>query len=178
MISPSHWLDVFTAAGFALPVALAAARGKAATRRKLHHREHRDREGAERRDFVMPGRGHSLPFSDAVLVGDTLYLAGRIGFDPATGKPAARAEDEARFVMDGIRSVVEHAAMSMADLVYVQVFCPDVSNFEVFNGVYREYFKNELPARAFLGSGPLLFGARFEVQGIAVRRRKKTKRKG
>jgi enamine deaminase RidA (YjgF/YER057c/UK114 family) len=45
-----------------------------------------------RKNLVLPGRGHSLPFSDAVLVGDTLYLAGRIGFDPATGKPAAKAE--------------------------------------------------------------------------------------
>ena len=60
--------------------------------------------------------------------------------------------------------------MSMDDLVQVQIYCSDVSLFERFNGVYREYFKRELPARAFLGSGPLLFGARFEMMGIAVKR--------
>jgi reactive intermediate/imine deaminase len=122
-----------------------------------------------RKHLVLAGRGHPLPFSDAVQVGDTLYLSGRIGFDPATGKPAAKAEDEARFVLDGIRQVLAQAGMSMNDLVAVQVFCPDVSLFETFNGVYRQFFRGELPARAFLGSGPLLFGARFEVQGIAVR---------
>jgi 2-iminobutanoate/2-iminopropanoate deaminase len=124
-----------------------------------------------RRYFVLPNRRPGLPFSDAVLVGETLHLAGRIGFDPATGKPAEKAEDEARFVLEGIRQVLAAAGMNMEDLVSVQVFCPDVSLFDVFNGVYRGFFSGDLPARAFLGSGPLLFGARFEVQGIAVKRR-------
>jgi 2-iminobutanoate/2-iminopropanoate deaminase len=52
----------------------------------------------------------------------------------------------------------------------VQVFCSDVSLFDTWNKVYPTYFGKDLPARAFLGSGPLLFGARFEMQGIAVRR--------
>jgi enamine deaminase RidA (YjgF/YER057c/UK114 family) len=60
--------------------------------------------------------------------------------------------------------------MTMDDLVSVQVFCSDVSHYDAFNKVYRTFFKKELPARAFLGSGRLLFGARFEVQGVAVRR--------
>jgi enamine deaminase RidA (YjgF/YER057c/UK114 family) len=51
----------------------------------------------------------------------------------------------------------------------VQIFCSDVTLFETFNVVYRTYFKGEFPARAFLGSGKLLFDARFEVQGIAAR---------
>lgn len=122
-----------------------------------------------KRYINLPGRSHSYPFSDAVLAGDTLYLSGRIGFDPATGKPAANAQDEAHFVLDGIRQVLAQAAMTMDDLVYVQVFCPDVSLFDTFNAVYRRFFSGDFPARAFLGSGPLLFGARFEVQGIAVR---------
>jgi 2-iminobutanoate/2-iminopropanoate deaminase len=62
--------------------------------------------------------------------------------------------------------------MTMDDLVYVQVFCSDVSQFPKFNAVYRTYFKREreFPARAFIGSGNLLFEGRFEVQGIAVKR--------
>jgi enamine deaminase RidA (YjgF/YER057c/UK114 family) len=58
----------------------------------------------------------------------------------------------------------------MDDLVSVQVFCSDVGHYDAFNRVYRTFFSGEFPARAFLGSGTLLFGARFEVQGIAVRR--------
>jgi enamine deaminase RidA (YjgF/YER057c/UK114 family) len=79
-------------------------------------------------------------------------------------------ETEARNVMNGIGSVLQKAGMEMDDLVYVQVFCPDVSLWQQFNQIYCSYFKRKtLPARAFVGSGKLLFGAHFEVQGIAVR---------
>ena len=59
--------------------------------------------------------------------------------------------------------------MTMDDLVNVQVFCPDISLFDRWNAVYRSYFKKDFPARAFIGSGPLLFNAHFEMQGTAVR---------
>jgi reactive intermediate/imine deaminase len=112
----------------------------------------------------------NAPFSEAVLVGDTLYVAGHIGLDPQTGKPGATPEDEARLVMESIKRTVEAAGMTMDDLVSVQVFCSDVSFFDAFNGVYRTYFHGNYPARAFIGSGKLLFSARFEVQGVAVRK--------
>ena len=57
----------------------------------------------------------------------------------------------------------------MGDLVQLQVFCSDVSLWERFNAVYRTFFTGQLPPRAFLGSGTLLFGARFELQGVAVK---------
>lgn len=112
----------------------------------------------------------SLPFSDAVLVGDTLYLAGRIGTKPGTREVPATAEEEAKLVLDQYKDVLAAAGMTMDDLVSVQVFCSDVKLFDKWNAIYPKYFTKELPARAFIGSGPLLFGARFEVQGIAVRR--------
>lgn len=121
------------------------------------------------RAINLPGRTTSAPFSDAVLAGDTLYVAGRLGMDPETGRPPATAEQEARNVLDGIEAVLAEAGMTMDDLVSVQVFCSDVSLYGAFNSVYREYFDDDPPARAFLGSGTLLFGARFEVTGIAVR---------
>lgn len=131
----------------------------------------------KRKCIVLPSRPAALPFSDGVLVGDTLYLAGRIGLDPATGRSPAAASDEARLVLDGFRTVLSTAGMSMDDLVFVQVFCSDVSLFNEFNAVYRTYFGRDMPARAFLGSGPLLFGARFEIQGIAIRRKTKQQRR-
>jgi reactive intermediate/imine deaminase len=111
--------------------------------------------------------GSNLPFSDAVWHGNTLYLCGHLGLDPKTGMPPATAAEEARLVMDGVKETLESAGLTMDDLLSVQIFCSDVSLFEAFNVVYRTYFKNEFPARAFLGSGKLLFDARFEVQGIA-----------
>jgi 2-iminobutanoate/2-iminopropanoate deaminase len=52
----------------------------------------------------------------------------------------------------------------------VQVHCPDLSLYDKFNAAYRTYFSKEFPARAFLGSGPLLFGGHFEMLGVAVKR--------
>ena len=109
------------------------------------------------------------PFSGAVLVGDTLYLSGSIGID-ANQKVPDTAEAEATAVLTSIRTTLEKAGMTMDELVYVQIFCSDVANYAAFNKVYRTFFTKEFPARAFIGSGPLLFGARFEVQGIAVKR--------
>jgi reactive intermediate/imine deaminase len=111
------------------------------------------------------------PFSDAVRAGDTLYMAGRIGLDASTNRVPATPEEEARNVMEQFRAVLTEAGMSFEDVVFVQVYCSDVAHFESFNAVYRGYFREgAFPARAFLGSGRLLFDARFEVQMIAVER--------
>ena len=122
------------------------------------------------RHIVLPSRKDQLPYSDAVLAGNTLYLAGRIGVDPETGKPPAELEKEIRFLLDGMKTTLAAAEMTMDDLVSVQVFCPDLTLYEKFNEIYRTYFVKDFPARAFIGSGPLLRGGRFEAQGIAVRR--------
>lgn len=112
-----------------------------------------------------------------MLVDDTFYMSGHIGLDPATKKPPTDVEQEARLMLDGFRETLSRANLTMADLVFIQVFCSDVSLFDKFNAVYRMYFDGEFPARAFLGSGPLLFGARFEIQGIAVKPSKPMRRK-
>jgi 2-iminobutanoate/2-iminopropanoate deaminase len=125
--------------------------------------------GSTRRYINLPGRPASLPFSDAVLIGDTLYLSGRIGLDPATGAVPGDMDDEVRFLLDGFEAVLAQADMTMDDLVWVQVVSPDISLWEHFNRGYLKRFTKDLPARAFLGSGPLLLGARFEMLGIAVR---------
>lgn len=110
------------------------------------------------------------PFSDAVLVDNTLYMAGRLGLDADTRLPPEDPEAEARLLLSGFADVLAAAGMSMQDLVFVQVFCPDPALYDTWNRVYREFVPAPFPARAFIGSGPLLFGARFEMQAIAVRR--------
>ena len=109
------------------------------------------------------------PFSGGVFVGNTLYLAGEIGTDPNNKVPDT-PEAEAKAVLDKVQARLKSAGLTMDDLVSVQIFCSDVKHYAAFNEVYRGYFTREYPARAFVGSGPLLFGARFEVQGIAVKR--------
>lgn len=111
----------------------------------------------------------AAPFSNGVLVGNTLYLAGTIGLDPQTGKPPAQIEDEVHRALDNLKDVLAKAGMTMDDMVSVTVFCPDLSLYDNFNAVYKTYFKKDFPARAFIGSGTLLRGGHFEVMGVAVK---------
>lgn len=121
----------------------------------------------ERRYF--PGSNPELPFSNAVLAGDTLYLAGRIGVDPETGQAPAELDREIHLMLDSMQAALDSAGLTMDDLVYVTVYCPDLSLYDRFNAIYRTYFKKHFPARAFIGSGKLLRNGHFEIQGIAVR---------
>jgi enamine deaminase RidA (YjgF/YER057c/UK114 family) len=59
--------------------------------------------------------------------------------------------------------------MTMDDLVWVQVYSPDISFWQPFNAAYIQFFSREFPARAFLGSGTLLKQGRFEMTGIAAK---------
>ncbi len=102
-------------------------------------------------------------------VGNTLYLSGDIGTD-ADNKVPATAEAEARLLLDRVQATLKQAGYTMDDLVTVTVYCSDVKHYADFNNVYRTYFNREFPARAFIGAGTLLFNARFELQGIAVKR--------
>ena len=115
------------------------------------------------RSASNPADAAQPPFSGAVVVGNTAYLSGVLG----TGDTAEAAATSG---MNAIQASLKAAGMTMDDLVSVQIFCPNVADYDAFNKVYRGYFKGEFPARAFLGSGPLLRGAKFEIQGIAVRR--------
>ena len=131
-----------------------------------------DLSAQEVRRYINPrsaADSTALPFSGAVLVDNTLYLSGTIGLDENQQVPST-PEAEARLVLNNVQGTLEAAGMTMDDLVSVQVFCSDVAHYDAFNAVYRTYFTGEFPARAFLGAGTLLFEARFEVQGVAVKR--------
>jgi 2-iminobutanoate/2-iminopropanoate deaminase len=126
-------------------------------------------QGPGRRYLNLPSKNPQLPFSDGVLVGNTLYLAGRLGTDPKTNAIPNDTEAEIRFLLDGFKATLAEAGMTMDNLVTVTVYCPDLTLYDKFNGVYRSYFAKDFPARAFIGSGPLLRNAHFEMQGIAAK---------
>jgi reactive intermediate/imine deaminase len=123
----------------------------------------------ERKAIKLPNKFVNAPFSDGIVFGDTLYLAGRIGIDAKTGKVPEKIEDEIKLLLDGDKEVLTQAGMTMDDLTYVQVFCTDLSLFEKFNPIYKTYFSKDYPARAFIGAGSLLAGGHFELQAIAVK---------
>ncbi len=127
---------------------------------------------AQERQVISPTTASdtaSFPYSGGVLVGNTLYLSGTIGLLPGNKVPDTAAE-EARLVLERVKGILADANMTMDDLVSVQVFCSDLSQYRAFNQVYATYFHGVYPARAFLGVAHVLFDARFEVQAIAVKR--------
>jgi 2-iminobutanoate/2-iminopropanoate deaminase len=126
------------------------------------------------RTFITPPGAEARtapPFSNAVRVGDTLYVAGHLGLDPATGQAPADVDAEARQVMEAVKRTLEQSGMSTDELVSVTVYCTSLDLYDKFNGVYRTYFHGRYPARAFIGINTLLRGAHFEVAGIAVKSR-------
>lgn len=124
------------------------------------------------RTFITPPGADpktAAPFSSGVLVNGTYYVSGSLGVDPATGKVPADAEAEAHLVLDSVKLTLERAGLSMADLVSVTIYCTDLDLYEKFNAVYRSYFQEHYPSRAFIGVAKLVRGARFEVAGVAVK---------
>ena len=111
----------------------------------------------------MPPTREGAPYSRAVWVDDTLDLSG-------DGAPHEDPIEEAHQLMRSVNATLESEGLTLDDLVQVTVYCTDVSLYEKFNHVYRSYFKAALPARAFIGSGKLLWGMRYELQGIATRK--------
>jgi len=106
-------------------------------------------------------------FSPMLTVGDTVYVSGTLGRS-ANSQNQSR-EAEARIVLDNIKAGLQARGLTMDDLVSVQVFSTDLGDYDTFNQVYRLYFHGALPARAFIGINHLLFGAHFEVMGIAAK---------
>jgi 2-iminobutanoate/2-iminopropanoate deaminase len=120
------------------------------------------------RFIASTGPAATLPFSEAVWVDHTLYVAGKIGLDPQSGQAPADATLEARMVMDDVKGTVERAGLTMDDVVSVTVYCTDLALYDAFNTVYRGYFHGHFPARAFVGVAHILRNGHFEVQAIAA----------
>jgi len=110
-----------------------------------------------------------LPFSDAVQAGDTLYVSGTLGIDPATSQVATDPKVEAKLVLDAVKHTVEAAGYQFEDLVSVQIYCTNLELYGQFNDVYRGYFHEHFPARAFIGVNQLVRGAHFEIMATAVK---------
>lgn len=109
-----------------------------------------------------------LPFSDAVRVGNMLYLSGQIGNKPGELKLVEGGIGaEAKQTMENIKKVLEAHGSSLEHTIKFTVFINDISQWSEFNKVYMEYFGDHLPARSALGADGLALGAAIEVECIA-----------
>lgn len=107
-------------------------------------------------------------YSQAVKVGDTVYLSGQIGLDPATMQMVDGIDAQIVRVFDNLKAVVEAAGASLADVVKLNVYLTDLANFAMVNGVMATYFTEPFPARAAVGVAALPRGALVEVDGVVV----------
>jgi reactive intermediate/imine deaminase len=111
----------------------------------------------------------NLPFSEAVRVGDLLYLSGAVGVKPGTTELVAGGfEAEARQTMENIGATLHRHGSSFGRVVKCTVFLADMQDWPKFNEIYRSFFQSNLPARSALGANGLALGARVEVECIAL----------
>jgi 2-iminobutanoate/2-iminopropanoate deaminase len=126
---------------------------------------------AERRAIRAAGGPNTgLPYSPGILVGNTLYISGHLGQDPAARRVVPGGiEAETRQIMTYIRGVLEAAGMGFENVVSVNAYLTNLDEFEKFNAVYRTYFPTDPPARTTVGVAALNIGARVELTMVAVK---------
>jgi reactive intermediate/imine deaminase len=112
-----------------------------------------------------------LPFSDAVKVGNMLYLSGKIGNIPGTSELAEGGiQGETRQAMENIKASLEKYGSSMSEVVKCTVFLADIAEWGAMNEVYMTYFPVNPPARSALGSSGLALDSRVEIECFAAMR--------
>lgn len=111
------------------------------------------------------------PYSQAIEIGNTLYLSGQIGIDPSTGSLLQSFEDQAEQALKNIEGVLTEAGYSKKDVVKVIIYLTDMSAFKKFNALYEEFFKDvsPKPARVTVGVKELPLGAYIEIEVVAVK---------
>jgi len=121
--------------------------------------------------FLPPAgnEGSTLPFSEAVKVGDMLYLSGQIGVLPGTTDVVEGGiQPETRQTLENIKTVLERSGSSMDRVVKCTVFLVDIEEWPRMNEIYRTYFPENPPARSAMAGSGLAFGSRVEIECIAV----------
>ena len=106
--------------------------------------------------------------SQAVKVGNTVYLSGQIPLDPATMQLVDGFENQVKRVFDNLKAVCDAAGGSLDDLVKVNVYLIDLGNFAKVNEIMAGYIHEPYPARAAVGVASLPRGAQVEIEGVMV----------
>jgi 2-iminobutanoate/2-iminopropanoate deaminase len=127
--------------------------------------------GSSAKRAVNPlGTEEGMPFSNGILVGNTLYVAGQQGLDNGKLRPGGIGP-EAQAALENIKKVVEAAGLRMSDVVSVTVYLADIGEFGKMNKVYKTFFPAPRPARATVQVAELVGNARVEISAIAVKSR-------
>lgn len=109
------------------------------------------------------------PYSQAVKAGNLIFISGQVPLNPKTGDLVTESiEDQARQVLDNVKSICESAGQSLDDIVKISIFLTDLNNFAVVNDVMKEYFSEPYPARATVEVSGLPLGVNVEIEAIVL----------
>jgi len=121
-------------------------------------------------EFLNANPASNLPFSDAVRVGNLLFLSGKVGNVPGTLDLAPGGlEGQARQAMENIKTTLTTHGYAMRDVVKCTVMLADISKWGAFNEIYTSFFEAPYPARSAFGANGLALGAELEVECIAAK---------
>lgn len=127
-------------------------------------------EAQERKAInLSPARG--LPFSDGVIAGNTLYVAGQEGTDEASKLVPGGIGPETKAALDNIDKVLKAAGFELKDVVSVTVYLADIHEFPEMNKIYKSVMPDPKPARATIQAAALVNDARIEIAAIAVKQK-------
>jgi 2-iminobutanoate/2-iminopropanoate deaminase len=110
------------------------------------------------------------PYSQALLMGNTLYISGQIGINPTTGKLAeGSTAEQTKQALENVKAILTEAGMELKHVVQVQVFLADIADFTEMNQVYASYFTGDFPTRAAFQAANLPAGAKVEILTTATK---------
>ena len=111
------------------------------------------------------------PYSQAIEVGNTLYISGQIGIDPATNSLKEGFTQQAEQVLKNVSAILEEAGYSKSDIVKVVIYLTDLSRFKEFNAIYESFLEgvDPKPARVTVGVKDLPLSAQIEIEVTAVK---------
>jgi len=120
--------------------------------------------------LTKKGPASKGPYSTCVAAGDFLFVSGQVGVEPTTGRLInATIEEEARQVLENLKTVLEEFGSSLDKVVKTTVFLRDMDDFGRVNEVYSRYFPSECPARSCVEAGRLPFDVAVEIEAIALK---------
>lgn len=125
----------------------------------------------QKRAISAPGPAKNLPFSDGILVGKTLYVAGSEGIEDSGNLKAGGIGPETQAALENIEKVLKAAGLGMKDLVAVTVYLADIHDFAEMNKVYKTLVPDPKPTRATVQVAALVGNARVEISAIAVKQK-------
>jgi 2-iminobutanoate/2-iminopropanoate deaminase len=112
-----------------------------------------------------------LPFSDGIVAGNTLYVAGQEGTDDSAKLVSGGIGPETKAALENIEKVIKAAGFELKDIVSVNVYLADIHEFGDMNAVYKSFMPDPKPARATIQAAALVNNARIEISAIAVKQK-------